>query len=404
MKICFISNYNVGLGLSGGDRIFIELLKGWRDKADLTLMGCGEALAIAERNGVAGVRLLETSAVDGSASYGLLALLRHTLRRWRSGLRGLKRYAAELSEIDVVYSVSDFYPDFWPAYRLKRRRAGITWIAGYYLFAPPPWAKDSPYKGRDFLRGLIYWLLQRPSYWLVRRHADVVFVTSEPDVARFVTRRRGRDRIVVVQGGVDIAASEAHLTSGAALPLAQRRYDACFMGRLHYQKGALILPDIWKFVCARRPQARLALIGDGHLEREVRAKIASLGLEDNIEMLGFRDGPAKHEIFKQAKMMLHPSTYDSGGMAAAEGLAWCLPGVSFDLEALKTYYPQGMVKVPPGDLQAFADAVLRLLGDPAHHERTAAAAHALILDVWDWRKRSARVFAAVVKAMAGAEP
>ena len=45
-------------------------------------------------------------------------------------------------------------------------------------------------------------------------------------------------------------------------------------------------------------------------------------------------------------MVVHPAIFDSGGMAAAEAMAWGLPGVSFDLPALKTYYPQGMIKNP----------------------------------------------------------
>ncbi|NLG66068.1 MAG: glycosyltransferase family 4 protein, partial [Actinobacteria bacterium] len=292
------------------------------------------------------------------------------------------------------------YPDLVPAWLLKRRRPRVLCIAGYYLFAPPPWARDTPYKGRHALRGLVYWLMQRPSYWLVRRYADVVFVTSEPDVQRFVTRRRGRERVIVVQGGVDVTASEAWLASDEALPVPQRRYDACFVGRLHYQKGVLLLPDIWRHVCARRPGARLALIGNGHLETDLQRKITAMGLHDNIALLGFRDGPEKYEIFKQSKVMVHPATYDSGGMAAAEGMAWRLPGVSFDLEALKTYYPRGMVKVPPGDTQAFADAVLRLLDDEAWYARVADEAHALIVEVWDWRQRAERVFRATFAAAA----
>ncbi len=397
MKICFISNYNVGLGLSGGDRIFIELMKGWQRHAEIVLLGCGEAAAIATRCGATDAQILPTRALDGSTSYGLWALLRHTCRRLAAGVRALRTYATELADVDVVYSVSDFYPDFWPAFLLKRRHPQIRWIAGYYLFAPAPWAKDSPYTGAQRLRGLIYWLLQRPSYFLVNRYADHVFVTSEPDVARFLTRHRGRDGITVVQGGVDITTSEAYLASGAVIPVPQRQYDACFVGRFHYQKGVLRLLDIWQRVCAQRPQARLALIGDGHLASEVRAKIAALGLDQNVALLGFRDGAEKFAIFRQSKMMLHPATYDSGGMAAAEGMAWELPGVSFDLEALKTYYPRGMVKIPCFDEAAFAAAILRLLADPAYYRTMAQAAHALIVEVWDWQKRAESIFQKVLR-------
>jgi len=395
MKICFISNYNVGLGLSGGDRIFIELLKGWRGRAQLVLLGCGEALAVARRCGVEAVEMLETRPADGQESYGLVALLAHTCRRLTAGVRALRTFSTELADVDVVYSVSDFYPDFWPAFLMKRRNSQIRWIAGYYLFAPPPWSAESPYKGVHRLRGLIYWLLQRPSYYLVNRYADHVFVTSEPDVKRFLTARRGRDGITVVQGGVDITESERYLDGGAVVPVADRTYDACFVGRFHYQKGVLTLIDIWKRVCARRPGARLAVIGDGHLAAEVRARIARLGLRKNVDLLGFRDGEAKFVVFRQSRMMLHPAIYDSGGMAAAEGMAWELPGVSFDLEALRTYYPRGMVKIPCFDEQAFADTVIRLLEDESFYREQAAAAHALIVEVWDWRRRADWVFGSV---------
>jgi glycosyltransferase involved in cell wall biosynthesis len=409
MKICFISNNNIGLGFSGGDRIFTELIKGWKQHASILLMGCQEALDIALRNGV-DVPFLKTADTAEQIRLGLFGLLAHTYRRVTAGVKALKTYEQELKDVDVVYSTSDFYPDFYPAYLMKRRNPKITWIAGYYLFAPPPWAKVTPYTGRQRLRGLVYWLMQRFSYYLVNRYADKVFVTSEPDVKYFVNAKRSRDQVIVVQGGVDVSASEAWLreqvksdklkvksgeTGDGGQSLGEKKYDACFIGRFHYQKGVLLLIDIWKKVCEKKADAKLAMIGNGPLEQEARAKIKVLGLERNIEFLGFMDGEKKFEVFKQSKVMVHPATYDSGGMAAAEGMAWRLPGVSFDLEALKTYYPQGMVKVPCYDQQCFADTILRLLDDPAFYEEHARLAHELVLNVWDWDKRAENVWKAL---------
>jgi hypothetical protein len=82
-------------------------------------------------------------------------------------------------------------------------------------------------------------------------------------------------------------------------------------------------------------------------------------------------------------------------MAAAEGMAWRLPGVSFDLEALKTYYPQGMVKIPCYDEHCFADTILRLLSDKDFYEEQAQLAHELILNVWDWKRRAEFVWQAM---------
>ena len=397
MRICFIANNNIGYGLSGGDRIFTELLKRWTTYSSLQLMGCQESIDIARRCGV-DVPFLKTAEPNQQPDFGIVGLLFHVWHRLRAGIRGLETYAAELKETDVVYSVSDFYPDFYPAYLMKRRNPKITWIAGYYLFAPPPWAKVTPYTGRQRLRGLVYWLMQRFSYYLVNRYADKVFVTSEPDVHYFVNAKRSRDQVIVVQGGVDVTESEEYLGQlavGNRQLAVEKKYDACFIGRFHYQKGVLLLIDIWKKVCEKKADAKLAMIGNGPLEEEARVKIKALGLERNIEFLGFMDGEKKFEVFKQSKVMVHPATYDSGGMAAAEGMAWRLPGVSFDLEALKTYYPQGMVKVPCFEEQQFADTILRLLDDPTFYEEHARLAHELVLNVWDWNKRAENVWKAL---------
>lgn len=398
MKICFISNYNVGLGLSGGDSIFIELLRGWGRHADMVLAGCAEACEITKRAGVENIRFVRsTSMPDATVSYGLWRLLRHTVHRLFAGIRLLRTADSELMNCDIVYSVSDFYPDFFAAFLLKRRYPKMIWIAGFYLFAPPPWAKDSPYKGKDFFRGLVYWLLQRPTHFLAKRFSDIVFVTSEPDVVRFVCGRIPRERVLVIQGGVNVADARRNVP----LPVSTRRYDACFMGRFHYQKGVLLLLDIWRKVCDVLPDARLAVIGDGHLKREVVDKVKQLGLSQQVELLGFRTGESKLEVFRQSKMMLHPATYDSGGMAAAEGMAFGLPGISFDLEALKTYYPKGMIKIPTFDAGKFAAAVLRLLSDEDFYQETAHAAKELVFDVWDWEKRSEFVWREVQQVLSG---
>ena len=168
----------------------------------------------------------------------------------------------------------------------------------------------------------------------------MVFVTSEPDVEKFVTKKRSRDKITVIRGGVDIKPSMEYLNSGNVIAKEKRKYDACFVGRFHPQKGVLELIDIWKLVCDKKPRAKLAMIGIGALENAVKNRIAELGLNDNIYLLGFKDGEEKYEIFKQSKIVVHPATYDSGGMAAAEGMAWGLPGVSFEVISYeKLVYP-----------------------------------------------------------------
>jgi len=369
--------------MSGGERIIMELVRRWGRKENIYLYTSNIEIAVWEKYGVKNIRKVKIMNVKNKQNILLAYVCRPILMTL--SLRKLR-----FKKGDILYSASDFWPNSIPAFIIKLRNPKIKWIAGFYLFAPRPWQKDSPYKGQRWFIGLLYWLTQLPIYEIVKRYADMVFVTSEPDVEKFVTKKRSRDKIVVIRGGVDIKPSEKYLNSGSVIPIKKRKYDACFVGRFHPQKGVLELVDIWKLVCEKKPEAKLAMIGVGSLENEVKREIKKLNLAKNIELLGFKDGQEKYEVFKQSKIILHPATYDSGGMAACEAMAWRLPGVSFDLEALKTYYPKGMLKTPCCDLKKFAENITRLLDDDRLYEKTSREAIEWAR-AWDWNEKAKRV-------------
>jgi glycosyltransferase involved in cell wall biosynthesis len=393
--VFIIANWAQGTAFSGGDRIFIEMARYWQTKPDIAprLLVSEEGATFCRRYRLTDVR----QEIWSPARWTRWGMPLNLLLRTLYGLWRAVNLTIPSGET-VVYSSSDFWPDALPALFLKLRRPKIRWIAGFYLFAPYPLARNSPYAGRARLRGLLYWLVQRISYAVIYRWSDTVCVTSDPDVAAFISPTRGPSRVVVVQGVVDVTDADAYLVSDGVRSVSARRYDACFVGRLHFQKGVLELIDIWRAVVDARPSARLAIIGTGSLESAMRDKLSRLGLLPNVDVLGFRDGTDKYEIFKDARIMVHPATYDSGGMAAAEGMAWGLPGVSFDLPALVTYYPRGMLKARSGDMQDFARLVLELLDNPEMYEQVSRDARHLISQVWDWKRRAPKVHDALFSA------
>jgi glycosyltransferase involved in cell wall biosynthesis len=398
-KIIFIANVDNGQGMSGGSRIYFEFLKNWDNFFATFFWGSLGTIKRLQKENIKNITFIEVDDGDKSNLYSIYGVFLHFFRRLIKGMFAVIKNTKIIKQAEYVYSTSDFYPDFIPAWYIKFKNPRIKWIAGYYLFAPSPFSKESPYKGENRLRGFLYWLMQRPSHFIVKHWADFVLVTSEPDVKKFITKKRDSNKIIVVQGGVDITESEKYLESGNIIPLDKRKYDACFVGRFHYQKGVVVLADIWRKVCEKKKNAKLVMIGadssDNPIENAVKEKIKQYGLENNIDILGFRDGQEKYEIFKQAKIIVHPATYDSGGMAAAEGMAWGLPGVSFDLEALKTYYPKGMIKTKLGDKDEFAKNILSLLDDKDFYEETANEAHSLIVEVWDWSKRANNILSLI---------
>lgn len=389
-KFLVIANWAQGQALSGGDRIFIELGKRWVDRMDITLYVSQESWETCKKHRLEDIN----HKVWASARFNKYGyLINYTYRTLISVIKSLR---VRIDENDIIYSTSDFWPDSVPAFIMKLKNKNIRWVAGFYLFAPRPWRKDSPYKGKKWGIGLFYYLTQKPIYGMIKRYADIVFVTSKPDVEKFITKTRDRNKVILVRGGVDIEPSEEYLNSGKVIPIERRKYDACFVGRLHYQKGILELIDIWKLVCKARTEGKLVIIGIGPLEKEVRKKISALRSNRNIDLLGFKDGEEKYEIFKQSKIVVHPATYDSGGMAAAEAMAWALPGVSFDLEALKTYYPKGMLKTKCFDLQEFADNIIELLTNKELYKKLSKEALKLVKEEWDWNKRAEYIYDSII--------
>lgn len=384
-KLLIIANNNIGTSQSGGDTIFLEFIKHWQNKLDITLIGSEESKNLLKRYHL-NPNFIQSDSANQNSYPSVFNLIRHTLRRIFWAKISFFTHLKEFKSADYCYSVSDFYPDFIPGLLYKVVNPRGIWLSGQYLFAPKPGNKFSPYQYQP-LKGLLYYFLQKPTQYLANHFADQILITSDPDKSHFPGKK-----VIVVQGGVDTTESEKYLKSGEIKMVARRKFDAVFQGRLHSQKGVLELIDIWKLVTQKKPNAQLAIIGDGQLEAELKQKIQKYKLSKNITLFGFQSGQNKYNIFKESKIVLHPAIYDSGGMAAAEAMAWGLPAISFDLEALKTYYPQGMIKTPIGDYQAFADNILKLIDDQKLYRHTSQQALELIRKVWDWSKRSQNIY------------
>jgi len=303
----------------------------------------------------------------------------------------------------IVYSASDFLTDVLPAFRLKRRFPLVTWMASRFLFVP------SPFRGwqRSYDRGVgapdpllaVASVYQRYAFSLIARRADLFLITNEVDRVHFERRGIAPSRVWPVYGGVDF-------DEISSTPEQPSLYDGCFVGRISPQKGVLDLVDIWARVRARKKDARLALIGSGNprFERELRDAVQARDLGGSIDLLGFLDGPAKHRIYKASRVFLHTSVYDNYGMAACEAMAAGVPAVLYDLPPLRVAYPQGCLRAPRNDRQAFADAVLRLIQDRETRERLGAEAVAWArTQDWDRKAREVLQFiTAGVAARAGA--
>jgi glycosyltransferase involved in cell wall biosynthesis len=204
------------------------------------------------------------------------------------------------------------------------------------------------------LIGGVYRLLER----IVARRADLVLCVSADLEERMRAAAAHQVSHAVVNAPV--------VSSPAASPVAGRYVLA--VGRLATQKGFGTLIE----AAARWGDgARLIIAGEGPLEAELKARAASLGVD--VEFAGVRsDVPA---LLAGAAIFALPSQWEGQALILQEALRAGAPIVATRVGGNPAVAGEdAALFVPPGDADAFADAVRRVLDDPALAERLRKAA------------------------------
>lgn len=266
----------------------------------------------------------------------------------------------------IVYSSSDLIADSLPAIYARLRNRKTKWVAGLHLIAPNPLRG---FRKKKFvfpsLSSLYYFLYQRMVIFFMKRLAHLVLVSNEQDKTFLLKKRFSPKQVLVTYGAPNWEEIErAKKDKGIS-------YDACFLGRYHPQKGLDDLLKAWEIVCRKKPEVKLIMLGE---VLELKDRVKKMGLEKNIEFYGFVDGVKKYSLLKSSRICLFPSTYESFGLVACEALACSLPVVAYDLPIFRKIYPEGMIRVPVGDVKKFSQAILELLTDDKKRRRVSQEA------------------------------
>lgn len=95
-------------------------------------------------------------------------------------------------------------------------------------------------------------------------------------------------------------------------------YDLIFVGRLIPLKQPLLFIDIVNELKKNNSNIKACMIGNGELYDVCKNKIINNNLEDNIDLLGFKDNPFPY--VKNSKVAVLPSTYEGLGLVAVEAM------------------------------------------------------------------------------------
>jgi glycosyltransferase involved in cell wall biosynthesis len=202
-------------------------------------------------------------------------------------------------------------------------------------------------------------------------------------------------RIVVVHCGVDPAA----FAPPPSRPASEALQIACVASLRDY-KGHPYLIDACARMAAQGVPFRCRLVGDGEDRPKIEALIRARGLADRVLLLGQQPRERVRALVAGADVVVLASVTTPTGkkdgipVALMEALAAERAIVATDVSGIPELveHERTGLLVPERDAGALAAALRRLYDDPDLRRRLGAAGRRKVLDEFDLRRTSARMY------------
>jgi glycosyltransferase involved in cell wall biosynthesis len=219
---------------------------------------------------------------------------------------------------------------------------------------------------------------------VARRLPSVLTVSgsSQQEIVDHLGVRRDRVHVVHIGADTDLFSPDPSVaevpgrivtTSSADVPL----------------KGLVHLVEALAKLRTENPDAHLVVVGKRAEDGPVAQLIERYGLEDAVRFVKGISDAELVDLVRSAQIACVPSLYEGFSLPAAEAMATGTPLVATTGGAIpEVAGPDGetCLAVPPGDAEALAAALRRLLGDPDLRARLGDAGRARVLARFTWKQ------------------
>ncbi|MDA1079073.1 MAG: glycosyltransferase family 4 protein [bacterium] len=227
----------------------------------------------------------------------------------------------------------------------------VSWWA-YLLGVRVVWIEFAP------LSTLFKKFLGVPRFWykLAARFTDTVITSSRHSQRGLLSENLlKKEQLTMIPCGRRIQRKSITVLS--------KKPEIVCISRMEKGKGQDVLVHIFALVLKKVPRAHLTLVGEGSFLPTVRHLAKKLRVQDSITFMG--RVPDALEILAKARVCAVPSIWplEGFGLVACEGMALGKAVVAFDHgpgNEIILHNETGLL-APDGNLQAFADDIIRLL-------------------------------------------
>jgi glycosyltransferase involved in cell wall biosynthesis len=297
-------------------------------------------------------------------------------RMWTHRLLGP---AVQRAGLDVLFVPSHvipfaFPPLTWLPLAVSRRRLPPTVVTIHDL-GFQRWPQTHPLAQRLYLSLSTRWNVQAARHIISVSNAtrQDIIATYGVSPARLTTIYEATcapQSIPVTERAAEIAAVRA----AYALPPDY----AIFTGTLHPRKN--IARIIEAYARLRRQQGELAgdlvLAGaDGWQGDRFRVQAAQLGVAEHVRFLGYTPQAHLDALMAGARFFCFPSLFEGFGLPVLEAQSLGVPVMTSNYSSLPEVAGDAALYVDPTDIDAIADAMLRLSQDEALRQRLIAAGY-----------------------------
>jgi glycosyltransferase involved in cell wall biosynthesis len=239
---------------------------------------------------------------------------------------------------------------------------------------------STAFQEASFPVALATWGLERPIPLLYRGVPTIA--VSESTRADLEARGLSPDQIQVIPNGINLEQFVPGPASGRdPFP------TLVYLGRLRRYKRVDLLISAVEVLHRRGIPVRLRIAGRGEYRGALEAQVAQSEIPPGgVEFLGFISEAEKVRLLQTSWVHLLTSPKEGWGIANLEAAGCGTPTVASDAPGLRdsVLHDETGLLVPHGDVSALADAIARLVSDPALRARQGARARAFALGFsWD---------------------
>lgn len=325
-----------GLEFGGGERVFLQLAAGLRDRYQVFVA----AMPGGEFENELKQLKIQFLSVDISRriSFKPICQIKDIIRN---------------NKIDLVHSQgarADFFA------RVAGRLAGVPNILCTIAM---------PVEGFDTgpLRKKIYRFMD----WLSERYVERFIVVSD-SLKKTLIKRRGisTHQIVRIYNGIELEQYRPNSEYGNLRKEWGVPEDVALIGaigRMVSQKGFEYLIKAIPAIMKSFSKAKIVIVGDGPLKEGLEALGEGLKVKSSLIFTGFRSDIK--EILSAIDILVIPSLLEGFPMITLEGMAMAKPIVATNIDGITEQITDGIngILVPPKDPSALAKAVIRVLKD-----------------------------------------